>query len=248
MKRIVLIGAALATLAVSSVAVAHLKSADVSAVSATFSASTVSRLQTRSYTCAGDTIEVTSARYTGMAVSSTADLAGAAELKVQSTYNVTDKLGWVDGWLKIDASDNHTRLHLTAVNTDGKLDGWLRGHAGRGDGAVVGSFSSSFAAAAGFSSGAIGTGSGTNAALLLKRSSCKAAEQKPSVRLFVRGEVDSVGSGSIAVKPRDGSATQTCAVGSASPRLDRIEKGDKVEITCAQIGGTMTLVRIRERS
>ena len=72
-------------------------------------------------------------------------------------------------------------------------------------------------------------------------------KEKPSVRLFVRGEVDSVGSSSIAVKPSDGSATQTCAIGSRSPRVDRIGKGDRVEMTCVQLSGTMTLVTIRKR-
>ena len=247
MKRIVWIVAALATLAVSGAAVAHLKSADVSAVSATFTAATASHLQTRSYTCAGDTIEVTSARYTGTAVSTTPDLAGAAELRVQSTYNATKKLGWVNGSLKIAASDDHSRLQFTAVNSDGKLDGWIRGQAGRGDGTVFGSLSSSFTAAGGFTNGAIGSGTGANAALLLKREGCKAAEVKPSVRLFVRGVVDSVSSSSIAVKPNDGSATVTCAVGSSSPRVDRIEKGDKVEATCVQLAGTLTLAKIERR-
>jgi hypothetical protein len=247
MNRIVWVAAALATLAVSGAAVAHLRPAAVGTASATFTASTVSHLQTRSYTCAGDTIEITTARYTGTATSSTSDLAGAAELRVLSTYNATKKLGWVDGSLRIDASDDNTRLRFTAINSDGKLDGWLRGHAGRGDGTVFGSFSSSFTAAGGFTGGAIGSGTGANAALLLKRTGCKASEQKPSVRLFVRGTVDSVSSSSISVKPNDGSATVTCAVGSGSPRVDRIAKGDKVEATCVQLSGALTLARIEKR-
>ena len=174
MKRMTWLGlAAVAALVASSVAVAHLRAGDVSAASATFSAPTTARLTTHTYTCDGQTIEVSNARYTGTATSSTADLNGPVELKLHSLYNTTTKLGWVEGTLKIRAADNRSTARLTAVNVDGKLDGWLRGSAGRGDGMLLGSLTATFDKAAGLSAGAIGSGAATNAAVIAKRTSCR---------------------------------------------------------------------------
>ena len=137
MKRFVLITAALGALVATGAAVAHLKAADVAAASATLTATTPSNVETRTYTCDTQTFEVTTGRWSGTATSTTADLNGAAVLHLKSVYNVTKKLGWVDGRLKISGADDRTHLGLTAVNTDGKLDGWVRGHAGRGDGIAL---------------------------------------------------------------------------------------------------------------
>ena len=59
MKRLILITAALSALVATGAAVAHLKAADVTQVSATLSAATASNVQTRTYTCDGQTIEIT---------------------------------------------------------------------------------------------------------------------------------------------------------------------------------------------
>lgn len=239
--------AALAALVVSSVAVANLKSGNVSAVSATLSAPTTAHLTTRTLTCDGQTIEISNGRYTGTSASTTPDLAGPVELRVHSVYNTTTKLGWVDGTLKIRAADNRSNARFTAINSDGKLDGWLRGTAGHRDGILFGSISGSFSKAGGLTDGQLGTGAGANAAVLAKRADCKRPEStRPSVRLLVRGEVEAVSSSSISVKPRDGSATQTCAVKDAGD-VEKIEKGDRVEMICVQISGAWTLAAVRER-
>jgi hypothetical protein len=101
---------------------------------------------------------------------------------LKSVYNATKKLGWIDGRLSIGASDGRTHAHVSGVNTDGKLDAWLRGHAGRQDGALFGSLS--FSKTGGLTGGAIGSGTGANAASAT----------------------------SISVKPKDCSASQVCAV------------------------------------
>ena len=247
MKKTFLAFAALAALGASSVAVAHLKSGDIGAVSATFSAPTTVHQTTRTLTCAGQTIEVSTGRYTGMSTSSIPDLAGPVELRVRSVYNTTTKLGWVHGSLKIRATDNRSYARFSAVNSDGKLDGWLRGTAGQRDGILFGSISGSFSKSGGLTNGQLGTGTGANTAVLAKRSDCRASETtRPSVHLLVRGEVDAVSSTSISVKPRDGSATQTCAVAAADD-VARIEKGDRVEIACVRISGAWTLAKVRKR-
>jgi hypothetical protein len=248
MKRITWLGlVAIAALVAASVAVAHLKSGNVTAASATFSAPTTAHLTTRTYTCDGQTIEVSNARYTGTAASTTAGLAGAVEIRLHSLYNTTTKLGWVDGWLKVRGDDSRATAHLTAVNVDGKLDGWLRGHAARGHGTLFGSFTATFDKATGLAAGAIGSGTSTNAALLVKRTSCKKESPRPSVRLHVRGTIESLSTAAIAVKPADGGATQSCSITTASPKTSRYEAGDRVEMRCVQVAGSYVLEKLSKR-
>jgi hypothetical protein len=247
MKRLVLITAALGALVATGAAVAHLKSSDVAAASATLTATTPSNVQTRTYTCEGQTFEVTTGRWSGTATSTTPDLNGAAVLHAKSVYNVTKKLGWVDGSLKISASDDRTHLGFSAVNTDGKLDGWVRGSAGRGDGAVFGSLSGSFSKTGGLTGGAIGSGTGTNAALIVKGMRCSEQKPpKPSVHLFVRGQIEAVSATSITVKPKDGSASQSCTV-KDDDDVERVKTGDQVEMTCSQVAGAWVLDKVRKR-
>lgn len=248
MKRLSLLTVVLVALLATGAAVAHLKSADVSAASATFTATSASQLQTRTQTCAGQTVEVSDGRYSGTAASTTTpDLAGPAELRVHSVYNTTKKLGWVEGSLTIAAADGRTHSRFVAVNTDGKLDGWLTGSAGPGDGSVFGSLSGAFTKAGGFTEGSIGTGTGANAALLVKRLGCKPdGTPRPSVFLTVRGQVDALSATTISVKPSDGGASQACTIGDEKPS-SRIAVGDRVEMTCAQTGGAWVLKKVHEK-
>ncbi len=246
MKKSIFAVAALAALVASSVAVAHHRAGNVSPVSATLSAPTTAHLSTRTLTCDGQTIEISTGRYTGTSTSTTPDLAGPIELRVHSVYNTSKKLGWIDGSLKIRAEDNRSSAHFSAVNSDGKLDGWLRGNAGRKDGALFGSISGSFSKTGGLTDGQLGTGTGANAAVLATRTECKKSETtRPSVRLTVRGTVESISDSAIAVKPADGTASQTCTIGERKP--ERIEVGDKVELTCLQREGKFVLEKVRER-
>jgi hypothetical protein len=247
MKRIVLIAAALATLVAASAAVAHLRAADVTAAAATLTATTPSNVQTRTFTCDGQTFEVTTGKWTGTATSTTADLNGPAALHLKSVYNTTKKLGWIEGRLKISASDNRTHLHVTGVNSDGAIDGWVRGSAGRGDGSVLGSLAGAFSKTGGLTSGAIGSGAATNAAVIAKSIRCSSQQTpRPSVHLIVRGQVEALSATSITVKPKDGSASQTCAV-KDDDDVERIRQGDQVEMTCSQIAGAWTLAKVRKR-
>ena len=246
MKRISIIIAALVVLAAAGAALAHHKFSDVSHVSATLTATSPSQLQTRTYTCDGETVEVTRGRYTGAATSTTGDLAGALELRVYSVYNTTKKLGWIGGRLVIAASDGRTHARFSGVLADGKLDGWLRGRAGRRDGALLGSLSGAFTSAGGLTGGQLGGGGGANAALLIQHDNCRRADQpRPSVFLTVRGQVDALSATSISVKPADGGASQACAIGDRKP--GRVEVGDHVVMTCAQTATGWTLAKLRRR-
>jgi len=247
MKRLILITAALSALLAAGAAVAHLKAGDVSQVSATLSVPTAANVQTRTHTCDGQTIEITTGHYTGTATSTTTDLNGSVDLFLKSTYNVTKKLGWVNGSLKLRASDRRTRASFTAINVDGKLDGWLRGSASHRGGLVFGSLSGSFSKTGGLTDGALGTGTGTNAAVVVKRVGCTSDKPtRPTVFLFVRGAVDSVSATAITVKPKDGSANQTCTVKNAD-QVKNIEATDQVEMSCVQVAGVWTLAKVREK-
>jgi hypothetical protein len=227
--------------------VANLKSGDVSPVSAVLSASTVAHQQTRTLVCAGQTIEVSTSRYTGTATSATPALAGSVELNARSVYNTTTKLGWVEGNLKIRGADNRSSARFTAVNSDGRLDGWLSGSAGHGNGSLLGSIAGSFSRTGGLSGGQLGAGAGTNAAVLVKRIDCSTATTtRPSVHLTVRGQVDGLTATSISVKPADAGASQACAIADEKPS-SRIAVGDRVEMTCAQVSGAWVLKKVRER-
>jgi hypothetical protein len=246
-KRLILLTAGLAALVASSVAVAHHTIGDATAVNATFSATSASNVRTRTLSCeGGQTLELSNGRYTGTATSTTGDLAGPLELRIHSTYNATKKLGWVEGHLVIGAADDRTRANFVGVNVDGKLDGWLHGSAGHRDGRLIGSFSASFTPAGGLSGGQLGTGTGTNAALQFKGARCRAsANPRPSIHLTVRGQVDALSATSISVKPSDGGASQACTIGERKP--ERIAVGDRVEMTCAQVGGAWVLTKVRRR-
>ena len=246
MRKRILVAAAVGALVASSVAVAHLRTGNVSSVSATLSAPTTVHLTSRTLTCGGQTIEVSTGRYTGMSTSTTPDLAGPIELRVHSVYNTTTKLGWVDGSLKIRAADDRSHARFSAVNSDGKLDGWLRGTAGHRDGILFGSLSGSFTKSGGLTDGQLGTGTAASTAVLAKRVECNASETtRPSVRLTVRGTVESISDSAIVVKPADGSASQSCTIGERKP--ERIEAGDKVEMTCLQREGKFVLEQVRKR-
>ena len=247
MKRIVLIATALGALAATGAAVAHLKAADVNAVNAALTATTPSNVQTRTFTCDGQAFEITTGRWAGTSTSSTPDLNGPATLHLKSVYNATKKLGWVEGRLRIDAADGRTHASVSGVNADGKIDGWVRGSAGRGDGSLLGSISGTFSKAGGLTGGSIGTGTATNAAVIAKGIRCSSEQTpRPSVHLVVRGQVEALSATSITVKPKDGSASQTCAV-KDDDDVERIRQGDQVEMTCSQIAGAWTLAKVRKR-
>jgi hypothetical protein len=241
MKRFAIVAAALGALAATGAAVAHWKTADVTAVSATLTATSPTNVRTTTYTCGSQTIEVTTGRWSGTATSSTPDLAGAVSLSLKSVYNVTKNLGWIDGSLRIAASDGRTHAHVSGINSNGTIDAWLRGHAGRGDGALFGSMTGTFSKTGGLTAGAIGSGSGPDAAILANGVRCNTSTTpKPSVRLHVRGTVEAVSGTSITVKPSDGSASQTCSVPNAR-MVARLENGDRVAMTCVQVNGAWQL-------
>lgn len=247
MRRIIIpILVALAA-ALAGVAVAHSgsSSSGVKAVSATFTAATAVKAETRACTGADGAYEIVKATYSGTATSTEASLTGPVELKVTSVYNTTTKIGRLEGRLKIGEGESRSYAKLWAVNTDGALDGFVYGEAGHRDSALLGSLTAGWTRGGGFTDGKVGTGSSANAAVLAGKP-CSGKPAGTSVRLTVKGTVDAISDTSISVKPSDGGAVQTCAIGATSDRPS-VVKGDSVEMQCVQIEGAWVLVKAKKR-
>jgi len=247
MRRITIValtcGAALAAVGT---AVAVKASTGTNLVASSFTATTVEHYNSRTCTGPDGQYEVVDAVFRGTATSSEPTLSGAVRVRIRSAYNTTKNVGWANGSLSFSNGDTRGGLGFDAVEANGKLTGFVRGGVGRPAGALLGSFTADYSKT-GIQDGQIG-GGGTvpNVAVLATRL-CKGGPPTKSVTLAVKGTVDSVTPTTITVKPGDGTASQTCAVTSASPSTAHVANGDHVEMTCQTIGGTLTLVRLKKR-
>src|SRR5580765_8411317 len=108
MRKLVLITTAVAALAGAGLAIAHgVDNRSVTAVSATFTATTVSVQKTTTCTGAnGHVYATTKATYTGTATGP-AELSGPITLDTESLVDTTSGDGTVSGKLRIDASGGH---------------------------------------------------------------------------------------------------------------------------------------------
>jgi hypothetical protein len=79
-------------------------------------------------------------------VSTDGRLDGPLELHVKSTYNTTEKVGWISVKARVLGDDGrpdaHGRLH--AVNVDGKLEGLLVGHVHDAKGKLLANVSATY--------------------------------------------------------------------------------------------------------
>jgi hypothetical protein len=173
-RRATLAAAATLALAAAGIAIAGQGTATTSLVSATFVANTVAA--SHSETCTGansDSYTITDAVYTGTASSGDTRLSGPLAIRVRSVYDSTTNIGSLVGELEINSTASGQsglfRASLSAVDVNGTAQGYLIGAAGT-DARFLGSFSSTFTAGNGFASssapGTIGSGGGTNTALI----------------------------------------------------------------------------------
>ena len=142
MKRFVLITAALGALVASRAAVAHLKAADVAAASATLSAPTrrTSRPGRRPAT-ARPSKSRPAAR---PAPASTTPTSPGPRAPPQQRLQHDDEARQGRRQAEDRRRRRPSHAGFSGVNTDGKLDAWVRGSAGHGDGTLFGSLSGSF--------------------------------------------------------------------------------------------------------
>jgi hypothetical protein len=172
-RRAWLAGAVVVALTVTGVAIAGGPSA-TSPVSATFTATTVLEKTVQTCTGADGTYEITHGTYSGTAVSTDPHLNGPIWIDVRSVYNTTKNLGWLSAKVHVDNATTGDRAHgnLSAVNVGGQLQGFLSGAETAPGNHLLANVSATFASATGFGSGQLGTGTGTNTAVV-SGGSCK---------------------------------------------------------------------------
>lgn len=168
-------------LAVAGVAIAG-RPSTTDPVSATFAATTVVKKNVQTCTGADGTYELTRATYSGTSSSSDPSLNGPIRIDVNSVYNTTKNLGWLNAKLRVDGPTrgDKTRGSLSAVNAGGRLQGFLSGSGKAPRKHLLANVSASFASATGFAAGQLGTGTATNTAVV-SSGSCKPPKpQKPT--------------------------------------------------------------------
>lgn len=177
--------ASLAALAIAGLAVAGRHGAETDAVAATFNATEVKRMKSRTCTGADGEYRITHAVLLGEVVSGTDPLlAGKLKLHLKSVYNVGENIGWVTGTAHIrnEAADPDTRARASfrAVNVAGEIEGLLTGGAGRPHWKLLANFSAKLDDT-GVTEGQIGAASSDNSALVFRggcRSEAAAQERK----------------------------------------------------------------------
>jgi len=236
---------AAAALALTSLAVAKGldSNTNVRGLAGTFSATTASKVQTRTCTTTdGKTITVTDGKYTGTATGD-ADLTGAITLRVRSVINTTDKVGTVNGAFRIDVSGRDTVGAFSTVYDNGAIAGLATARAHDPGAKIVGNVSATFDPATGFAAGAkIGGGTSGGSAVELGRGSCKPAANHPE-HSAARGAISSLSTASVTV------AGLTCNLpaNKAADINAKFKTGDNVEIRCEFANGANTLTRIEKR-
>jgi hypothetical protein len=142
---------------------------------ATFTATEVKRLKTRTCEGADGTYKITHAVVLGEVVSTTDPLlAGKLKLHFKSVYNDTEDLGWVAGKAHIrnEAAGTRARASFRAVQVGDEIEGMLGGGAGHPHWKLLANFSATLADTGAVTDGKIGTPSSDNSALLF-RGGCK---------------------------------------------------------------------------
>jgi hypothetical protein len=226
------------------------QTSSVTAVSATFTATTqTGKSSTRTCTTAdGKTLVATRATFTGSAASTSPELAGAVTIDTQALINATDDVGRIDAHLRIASNSGKTDLHFTGVYDHASLAGLATGHAASPHVQLVGNLSSGFSTGGGFTSGKIGGGSAGGSAIELGPGRCAPAKPAPKPppprpeQVEATGAVSAVSSTSITV------AGLTCTVPSnLAARISGVETGDRAGIRCTVSNGTNTLTKIDKK-
>ena len=161
-------------------------------MSASFYANTL--VNSHSQTCTGtnnDSYQLTDATFTGTAASTDTHLAGPLTIHVRSIYDATTNLGSLSADVRVGSTTppgpppappaQMFHGHLTAVNVNGTVQGYLTGDEGGGV-QVQGNVTATFSATGGFSSsttpGQFGAGSASDTAIVTS-GGCKPTPPTP---------------------------------------------------------------------
>jgi hypothetical protein len=242
MKRLIWLIVAVGALVSTAFAIADgMQFRSVKAVSATFSATTVSNLRTSTCTGTdGGTYATSRARYTGTAAGSDATLTGPATLDVSSFVNTTTGYGTVQGSLRIATANNgRTDASFAGVVSHGAFAGLAQGRA-KGVATLSANISAAYVPATGITNGKLGGGTSGGDAVELVAGRCTNGTGAKPERVDVTGNTTAVSATSISA------AGVTCGVPSdlSSFVTSHVQLGTRVELTCSVSNGVGTLARI----
>ena len=157
---LLVLGAAAALLAAGvAIAATTPTKASMTAASATFSASTVSHVHTKTCTAkAGDAFQSTTAVYKGTSTSQDARLNGPITIKAHSFLDTTSSLGTIGGTFLIKGTGTAgVNGKLSGVISNGTVSGLVKGAAKGPVGSLLATLGGTFAQATGFAEDGIGS-------------------------------------------------------------------------------------------
>ncbi len=250
---IIALGTAVA-LATAAVAFAVVPSVvGVSVATATFSTNKIEKSKTRTCTADTKTWQITDGHYTGTVTSLNAVLAGSLAIHARTTYNTTDKLGYVEGSFRVKDDDSRVRGKFSGTINDGKLVGFLTGKSHGNHAKVLGNLSAAFAGDnTNFTDGQLGSGSNAAVLAVVAGPACKAPKSdKPGKRVHVKGVITGLAAGppaTITVTPKYGPAV-TCTIDTVYTVPAGFPLNTKdVEMKCEWVGtaGVLTLRKLEK--
>jgi len=215
-------------------------------VSASFSASPDSNINTRVCTGTDGTYKIMNGQWTGTASSSNARLAGPLTIRGKLAVNQNTGAGWLVGHLRIAGDERRDAGgDLRGVIAGGKLSGFLSGLV-RDQGVIYGSVSATVAVS-GFSDGQIGGGTVVPAAVVIDHDGCPTIPPpaQPRPRADMHGTVSAVSQSSLTVKQANGNSL-TCVVGSdQAATVARLKVGDTAFVKCGLVDGNYRLLKVQ---
>ena len=235
--------AALATAAVAFAVVPAVSGA--SEATATFPTTTIEKSKTRSCTAGDKTWEITDGHYTGTVISTTNGvLAGALKIHARTTYNTTDKLGYVSGSFRIKDDDSRVKGTFSGTIKNDVLVGYLTGSSHGNHARVLGNLSAEFAGGTtSFVNGKIGAGSSTAVLAVVADPVCKGSKDEKGEKsekarqIEVKGEITALGSNPATITVTGKNGPKTCNVDAkyAIPAGFPLNTKD-VEMKCEAVG------------
>jgi hypothetical protein len=248
MRRLTLVIAGALALVATSLAVGALRrDRTASAVSATFTATTVGSRATSTCSNGDGAFQITNATYTGSS-SGDPSLTGPIRLTVRAAINTTKRLGTIDGSVVVDRSGRDTRAHLTAVYRNGNVSGLLTGQAMPPGQRFLGTLSASYSSDGGFGAGGVGVGNIEPSAISLTEGGCTPTRPATGQLKLIGGTATALSESSITVKLVAGGSFSCMVDDRARAEVSRqhVGVGDQVSAFCTFKGGQWSLLHVKK--